>query len=194
MNSSRINARLLKEIQNQKNITVHQLHKEYDDFKIDVPREQKLLVEHENIVLQFPFCWYSTPALLKQWLDNVLSHGFSHGKGGDKLHGKKLQLAISTAYSVKHYNPIMFKTHPKLEPLQDLPTPYLKSSIAIENEKDTMGALLKPLEQTAYYIGMDYQKPFIIHSASPLGQNSHAISEEELDKRAKEYLDLINSL
>ncbi len=71
----------MKAIQNQKNITVNQLYEEYPDFKIDVAKEQKLLLEHDNIVFQFPLYWYSFPAIMKQWLD----YGFSHGIGGDKL-------------------------------------------------------------------------------------------------------------
>ncbi len=192
--NSRVNAHLMNALQGQENITIHQLYKEYPDFNIDVATEQKLLTEHDNVVLQFPLYWYSVPALLKQWLDMVLTYGFSHGIGGDKLKGKKLQIATSTAMSLKHYNPVMFKTHPTMEPLEDTPVhQYLKTSIA-EIEEDSIDALLKHLEQSAYHISMDYQKPFVTHSAIPTDRAPHAISEEKLNKRAKEYLDLIKSL
>ncbi len=48
---------------------------------IDIPREQALLREHEVIVFQHPLYTYSCPALLKEWLDRVLSRGFASGPG-----------------------------------------------------------------------------------------------------------------
>lgn len=68
----------------------------YPDFKIDVETEQQHLLQFQNIVLQFPFYWYNVPAILKQWLDQVLEYGFAYGKTGDKLRGKNLILSLST--------------------------------------------------------------------------------------------------
>ena len=51
--------------------TVHEIYKLYPDGKIDVAAEQKLLESYDNIVLQFPMYWYSSPALLKQWQDDI---------------------------------------------------------------------------------------------------------------------------
>ena len=51
----------------------------YPDFKIDVAEEQKHLAAADRIILQFPFYWYSTPALLKQWQDDVLTYGWAFG-------------------------------------------------------------------------------------------------------------------
>ena len=47
--------------------TVHELYSEYPDGVIDVAREQALVEEHQNIVLQFPVYWFNCPPLLKQW-------------------------------------------------------------------------------------------------------------------------------
>lgn len=62
------------------NVTVHDLYAHYPDFFIDIPREQALLREHEVIVFQHPLYTYSCPALLKEWLDRVLSRGFASGR------------------------------------------------------------------------------------------------------------------
>ncbi|MEU3281800.1 NAD(P)H-dependent oxidoreductase [Streptomyces antibioticus] len=40
-----------------------------------MPREPAPLHVHSTVVLQFPFYWYSTPPLLKQWLDQVTPYG-----------------------------------------------------------------------------------------------------------------------
>ncbi len=72
---------LLKPATQLSNVTVHDLYAHYPDFFIDIPREQALLREHEVIVFQHPLYTYSCPALLKEWLDRVLSRGFASGPG-----------------------------------------------------------------------------------------------------------------
>lgn len=74
---------LLKPATQLSNVTVHDLYAHYPDFFIDIPREQALLREHEVIVFQHPLYTYSCPALLKEWLDRVLSRGFASGPGGN---------------------------------------------------------------------------------------------------------------
>ncbi|WP_143354670.1 NAD(P)H-dependent oxidoreductase [Escherichia coli] len=76
---------LLKPATQLSNVTVHDLYAHYPDFFIDIPREQALLREHEVIVFQHPLYTYSCPALLKEWLDRVLSRGFASGPGGNQL-------------------------------------------------------------------------------------------------------------
>jgi glutathione-regulated potassium-efflux system ancillary protein KefG len=54
----------------------------------DAAEEQRLLVEHDTAVFQFPWYWYSIPGILKEWMDQVLPYGFAYGAGGTKLHGR----------------------------------------------------------------------------------------------------------
>ncbi|MCX3880338.1 NAD(P)H-dependent oxidoreductase, partial [Stenotrophomonas maltophilia] len=70
------------------NVTVHDLYAHYPDFFIDIAYEQDLLRQHEVIVFQHPLYTWSCPALLKEWLDRVLSRGFASGAGGNELAGK----------------------------------------------------------------------------------------------------------
>lgn len=93
---SRMNKRLVEALRRRGGITVHELYKAYPDGEIDVAAEHALLEAHDRIVLQFPLFWYSSPFLLKKWLDDVLTYGWAYGPGGDKLHGKSLGLAITT--------------------------------------------------------------------------------------------------
>lgn len=76
----------------------------YPDFKIDVKAEQKKLVKADIIIWQFPLHWYSFPALMKKYIDDVLVFGFAHGIGGDKLKGKKLILSFTTGASEDLYD------------------------------------------------------------------------------------------
>src|SRR4051812_28026550 len=94
INNSRINRRLAEEMEKQANVTVHRVYEAYPNEQIDVAAEQKLLEEHDRIVLQFPFYWYSTPPLLKKWEDEVLTYGWAYGSNGDKLRNKELLIAV----------------------------------------------------------------------------------------------------
>ena len=47
-------------------VSGHTLMQEYPDFKIDVALEQQRLTQYQALVLQFPFYWYSSPAIVKE--------------------------------------------------------------------------------------------------------------------------------
>ena len=95
--------------------TSRDMYSEYNDFQIDVEREQALLEAHDRIILQFPFYWYSMPPLLKKWLDDVLTYNFAYGPEGDKLKGKDMQLVVSIGGREKFYSGFdLFTTVPDL--------------------------------------------------------------------------------
>ena len=75
---------------------IDELYKLYPDFRIDVKKEQQKLLKADYIILQFPMYWYNAPALLRQWFESVLEHGFAYGSKGKALQGKKLILSITT--------------------------------------------------------------------------------------------------
>jgi glutathione-regulated potassium-efflux system ancillary protein KefG len=135
---SRVHRRLIREVPNVPGITFRDLYEEYPTFDIDIQREQELLLAHDLIVLQHPFFWYSTPALVKQWEDLVLEHGWAYGSQGNALRGKKLLSVITagggaSAYQHEGYN------------------------------RFTIRELLAPIEQTAYLCKMEYLPPYVIH-------------------------------
>ncbi|PHR86194.1 MAG: NAD(P)H oxidoreductase [Moritella sp.] len=129
---------LFNEIQNIEGITCHDLYDTYPDSFIDIKHEQTLLLNHDIIVLQFPLYWYSCPAILKEWQDLVLEHGFAYGEHGDKLVGKKIMLAISTGGSMNSY------------------------STAGYNEHDISQFLL-PFSQMSKLCNLEYLTPFVVH-------------------------------
>ena len=137
---SRVNRGLVDAIRGLDGVSVHDLYETYPTLAIDVGREQQLLVDHDVIVFQHPFYWYSTPAILKEWQDLVLEHGWAYGAGGTKLRGKITLNAITTggpaqAYRREGYN------------------------------RFTVKELLAPWDQTAHLCGMRFLAPFVVHAA-----------------------------
>lgn len=92
---SRINRTLRTEISDLEGVTINDLYSNYPDFLIDVKREQKLCEEHDVIIFQHPFYWYSTPSIVKEWMDLVLQHGWAYGSKGLALQDKLCFQAIS---------------------------------------------------------------------------------------------------
>ena len=96
MSDSIVQTKMLGAVRNLEGVTIHDIYAAYPDFLIDVDHEQELLLEHDLVVLQHPFYWYSAPAIIKEWLDLVLEHDWAYGARGTKLHGKFMMQAIST--------------------------------------------------------------------------------------------------
>lgn len=145
--SSRVGRVLLEAIDDLPRVTLHDLYEAYPDGHIDVPHEQALLNQHDTIVMQHPFYWYSTPPLLKLWLDVVLAWGWAYGKGGTALAGKNLMQAITTGGSGGAYQHGGFN-------------------------RFTIRELLAPMDQTAYLCKMRYLAPFVVHGTHALDQEA----------------------
>lgn len=64
-------------------------------FANDIQREQKLLLNADLIIFQFPLWWYSMPALLKGYIDRIFSMGWAYG-GNQALAGKKILVSMTT--------------------------------------------------------------------------------------------------
>ncbi|MFC3884974.1 NAD(P)H-dependent oxidoreductase [Bacillus songklensis] len=91
LQQSRVNKRWIAELREHPDqVTVHELYAAYPEKTIDIEREQALVAEHDRLVLQYPLQWYSTPSLLKQWLDEVFTTTWLFGPGGSKAAGKEL--------------------------------------------------------------------------------------------------------
>uniref|UniRef100_A0A7M4DVJ6 Ribosyldihydronicotinamide dehydrogenase [quinone] n=1 Tax=Crocodylus porosus TaxID=8502 RepID=A0A7M4DVJ6_CROPO len=44
----------------------------------DIVEEQKKVHEADLVIFQFPLYWFSVPAIMKGWMDRVLTQGFAH--------------------------------------------------------------------------------------------------------------------
>ena len=82
---------------------IRSLYDRYPDFDIHVSSEQQALARADLVVWLAPIHWYSVPALLKHWFDQVLAHGWAFGPGGDALRGKAAWWVASAGGSVADY-------------------------------------------------------------------------------------------
>ena len=135
---SRVNRRLVAAIEGIEGVRVRDLYAEYPDLDIDVEREKELLVEHDVLVWQHPFYWYSTPAILKEWQDLVLEFGWAYGPGGTALEGKSFLQVITTGGREENYQPEGFNRYRITE-------------------------LLAPIHQTVRLCHMNAFPPFVVH-------------------------------
>jgi glutathione-regulated potassium-efflux system ancillary protein KefG len=152
--SSRVTAHLADAIRDLDHVTVHDIAATYPDGRIDVPREQQLLREHEAIAWQFPWHWYSVPGVLKSWIDQVLEYGFAYGPGGTALHGKNLQLVTSTGGPAHSYGPD-------------------------GHNRFTIAELLRPIDATAHLTGMRLATPLILFGARTASDEDLALHSKQ---------------
>lgn len=100
--ASRVNAALAKAAA-EAGVEVRDEYALYPDFRIDVAAEQAAITDADRIVWLFPMYWYSSPALLKQWEDDVLTYGWAYGSTGTALAGKELMVAVSPGADAAKY-------------------------------------------------------------------------------------------
>lgn len=137
---SHANRAMFDAAQKIEDITFVDLYAEYPRHIISVDREQTRLREHDVVLFQFPLFWYSTPSIIKEWLDLVLEHGFAYGSEGTELAGKTMMLAITAAGPNDAYTETGFQNFP-------------------------LRTFLTPLEQTARLCKMRFPAPYVLHSA-----------------------------
>jgi len=137
---SHVNARMFRIAQGVAGITLVDLYAENPRFDIDIDKEQARLLAHDTILFQFPLFWYSTPSLVKEWIDLVLEHGFAYGAGGTRLAGKAMMLAVTAAGPVEAYSPEGYQRH-------------------------SLRTFLTPLEQTARLCKMTFLPPYVLYAS-----------------------------
>lgn len=158
LEKSRVNRVLIEGLGDMEALTFHDLYEAYPDLNIDVTREQALLTEHDVIVIQCPFFWYSTPAILKEWQDLVLEHGWAYGSEGHALRKKIMLSVLTTGGKADAYQPGGYNGH------------YVRD-------------FLLPIEQTAKLCGMTWLAPFIAHGTHRMTHEqmvSHASDYRQL--------------
>lgn len=140
---SKVNKRMLEKLPTSSQLTLHDLYETYPDFEIDIAHEKALLKEHDFIIWQHPMYWYSSPPLLKQWIDLVFEHGWAYGKNGNALEGKKLLQVVTVGAARENY---------------------------CQKGKDryTIPELFEPFSQTAQVCKMQYLPPYVIHGTHVL--------------------------
>ncbi|MDQ0483971.1 NAD(P)H-dependent oxidoreductase [Guptibacillus hwajinpoensis] len=151
LEESNINRILASRLETKTDVTIHKLYEVYPDGNIDVEYEQALLLKYDRIVFQFPFYWYSSPSLLKEWQDKVLTYGWAYGSEGNALHGKEFMIATSTGGPETAYQAGGFNHF-------------------------SMSELLKPFHATANLTGMRFLPIFTVQGVFRLTEEE--ISEQ----------------
>lgn len=134
------NRELLSAIDDLAFIDRRYLYDLYPDFDIDIEAEQGRLEAVDLIVIQHPIYWYSTPALLKLWIDEVFSLGWAYGEDSKALAGKAMLWVVTTGADFKAYTPDGPHGHP-------------------------FDVFVAPMRQTARFCGMHWQEPIVVHDS-----------------------------
>lgn len=134
---SKTNKALLNSVRQFNYVTIHDLYEEYPNFHIDISREQELLQNHDVVVWHHPLYWYSSPAILKHWIDLVLEYDWAYGKNGNALLGKRCLQVITAGAASDVYS-------------------------ATGKHAHTVNEFLLPFKQTAQLCKMNYLPPYEI--------------------------------
>jgi glutathione-regulated potassium-efflux system ancillary protein KefG len=175
---SRINRAWFDVLSQETGVTVRDLSSlGGPEMAFDPETEQALLLSHDRIVFQFPFYWYSSPPVLKAWIDQVFTYGFAYGPGGDRLKGREFLILVSTGGPADSYHAGGYNNF-------------------------SMDEFLKPFQQTAQLAHMTYLRPFVFHGLAVAGDRdidasipailAH-VTDPELDPQVKQAR-LLNEL
>ena len=159
---SKLNQHMFEKVTKSGLIAGRDLYELYPNMHIDVSAEQEALRRADAVVFQFPLYWYSSPAILKEWIDTVLKSGFSHGSGERALDRKPFMIAVSTGSE---------------------DTAYTEEGV----HKTFLRDYLLPLEQTARFCGMKVFKPFIVQGVSEMAQLDIESIPERYQRRLTEF-------
>ena len=149
LSRSKANAALASAASDLPGVELRDMQALYPDGRIDMERdgaaEAARLMAAERIVLQYPVQWYATPALLKAWLDAVLTRMvyLLPETEGRALKGKPLLIAATAG---------------------NIPEAYAPGGANMFS----MEALLAPLRATAHRCGFAWEEPFLLYRANKL--------------------------
>ncbi|WP_104749404.1 NAD(P)H-dependent oxidoreductase [Helicobacter cynogastricus] len=142
LTNSRVN-KALKVALEPTGVIISDLYALYPNFNIDIQGEQAKLIKAKHIVFQFPMFWYSCPALLKQYFDDVLTYGFAYGSKGKVLEGKGFSLAISLGAREGDFQ-----------------------------GKFSLESVLTPFRAISHFIGTKYSQPFLTYNTGNLSNTA----------------------
>ena len=148
MPESRVTRRLLEAASGLRGVDVNDLFATSPDYDIDVSGEQARAQAAQLIVMLHPIHWYSMPALMKLWLDEVLTVGWAYG-GSAALQGKDLWLVATTGGSEESFHPQGYNRY-------------------------FFDAFIPPYEQTAALCGLRFLPPMLLYDAHQVSEGEIA--------------------
>ena len=119
------------------------------------------LAQARTVVWLHPVQWYSMPALMKLWVDEVLAFRWAYGPGGRALAGKCLWLVVSAGGSETSYQEVGNNRHP-------------------------FASFLPAYQQTAELVGMRFLEPHVFYGAHKaeareVHDHAHAFAQRLLE-------------
>ena len=169
IDNSIIHKRFLKEAVAQ-SFAVRDLACEYPSGEIDGERERAIIKAHDALVLQFPLHNFSSPAILKSWIDATMTYGFAYGRTSEGIRGRAVALAVSAGIKRADYAP-SGRYH------------------------FTMEQILAPFELAfRYYFHADWRGFFAFYGAEETPGVDYESSAEQIEKGAAEYAEFLRNL
>ena len=131
----------------------------------DIRAEQERLLDADAVILQFPLWWFSMPAIMKGWVDRVLTNGFGYGSsrdwqryGNGRLAGKRAMAVVTAGAAESHL-----------------------SDRGINGSFDD---LMFPINHgILFYTGMDVLPPLLIDSTIRLDEAGYEKAVQRLRRR-----------
>jgi putative NADPH-quinone reductase len=159
-----VNRALRAAVEDLSGVSVRHLDALYPDYQIDVEAEQDAIRAHDLIVFQHPLYWYSSPPLLKKWIDEVLLRGFAFGARDLVTRGKHCWSVVSAGGPESAYGEAGFNAY------------------SVED-------FLIHFERTAAFCKMSYERPLILHDtyradASTIAEHALYFRKTLLEKLA----------
>ena len=135
-------------------------------LSVDISSELTKIAWADHIIFQFPLWWFSTPAILKGWLDRVLVKGFAYDTGkifnDGLLKGKTASLVVTT---------------------QSPESAYQANGV----HQTTINTFLHHIHHTLRFVGIKTLAPFVIYAAFNLDAS-------QKEKIIKDYLTYLENL
>jgi glutathione-regulated potassium-efflux system ancillary protein KefF len=134
---------LLNVLASQDHVSVRDLYTLYPDFDIDIQAEQQALLQADLIIWLTPVYWYSVPALMKHWFDQVLAYGWAYGHEAQALQGKSAWWIASAGAPEDAYTPS-------------------------GSHHRSFDDFIAPIQNTAVYCGMHSLPHWVVHGGHTL--------------------------
>ncbi|WP_030157047.1 NAD(P)H-dependent oxidoreductase [Glycomyces sp. NRRL B-16210] len=138
---------------------------ENDSLAPDIKAEHERLLAADTVILQFPLWWFTVPAIMKGWMDRVLTNGFGYGTsrawkryGDGALAGKRAMVVVTAGAADSHL-----------------------SDRGINGD---INDLLFPVQHgVLFYTGMAVLPPVVVTGAHVLGETGYTDTVKHLRER-----------
>ena len=159
---SRACAALTEAIRDLPGVELRMLYDLYPDFDIDAAAERSALERAKLVVWLHPLYWYTTPALLKLWFEQVLTKGWAFGDKGTALAGKDCLWVTTTGGDESAFSDTGRHEH-------------------------ALAAFVPVVEETARFCGMRWLEPFAVYGAHAISDDELGSAAGRLRARLERW-------